>query len=423
MLANTISAGIKEVWDDTYQIVHFKQSVFRAMAVTGLADKLKKGDKLHRIYTSDMVVNTMSATGGYSVQDLTDTDESLTVDQEKEVSFYIKELDELQNHLPVRLKYARKAMNKLWLQIDGDVLGEYDQADNDIDAAYLGGTNNNGITVDETNVDQLFVGGMEKLRVADVIVDVNARFTGDVQRDAANLMPVAIISPQVYSKLLLRVGGKDSAFGDKVAQQGHIGYYLGFNVFVSNALGWSGSLGMATLPVEAETVTINGVAFTFKDEIGTTAGNVHIASTVDITRANFASAINTPGTSVTEAVDAGFVALSTANQNLLKNVVATNDNTNDLMTLKVRGKSFIAVSETLGAAADVWTAALQIQHNLFCTNQATTVIVQKTPNLRIKDAPSAVVGYDFISWGAYGLKTFDDQDAQLVDAKVRTDAF
>src|SRR3990167_5136905 len=99
MLANTISAGIKEVWDDTYQIVHFKQSVFRAIAVTGLADKLKKGDKLHRIYTSDMVVNTMSATGGYSVQDLTDTDESLTVDQEKEVSFYIKELDELQNHL------------------------------------------------------------------------------------------------------------------------------------------------------------------------------------------------------------------------------------------------------------------------------------------------------------------------------------
>jgi flagellar capping protein FliD len=92
---------------------------------------------------------------------------------------------------------------------------------------------------------------------------------------------------------------------------------------------------MATNPTNNDTISINGVTFTFKSTLGTNPGNIKICSSVAKTIANFVNAFNTPGTSISEATDAGFVAFSAADQAKLKNITATNGTT--YITLVAKG--------------------------------------------------------------------------------------
>jgi hypothetical protein len=60
---------------------------------------------------------------------------------------------------------------------------------------------------------------------------------------------------------------------------------------------------------------------------------------------------------------------------------------------------------------------------LFGLANSIDVVIQKEPSMRTKDAPSAKVGYDFITWTACGYKVFNEGKAQMIDAWVRTDNY
>jgi hypothetical protein len=412
--------GIPETWSREYQIVHDKVPVYPAISNYRLASGLKVGDTVHRSYPKSLVANTMGADGSYATQAITDTDETLVINKEYETSFYIKELDELQNSLPVRTQYAKRSMVAIFNQIDGDILGQYDQFTQTLDAGDMGGTASQGVTITTANVKKMFFTAKRLLQKQNIMLDNGARFTGFKSEDDKNQMAVAVISPEVYQNLLEAVDGKDTVFGDKVAQSGHAGMYAGFNLLVSNALGWSASLAYdATTPSATDTVVINGVTFTFQTTIGSTAGNV-LAVTDGVTSlTNLKNFINDTGTT-----SANQIALSSANQLLMRNIVASvTTGATGTLTLKATGKGAVAVSETLTPSADVWTTNLQVQHCLFGLANSIDVVIQKEPSMRTKDAPSAKVGYDFITWTACGYKVFNEGKAQMIDAWVRTDAY
>jgi hypothetical protein len=88
-MANSIIASLKEVWSRDYQDMAEKVRVYSNIANFRLESDLKKGDTAHRPYMSDVTVNTLGSEGSYTRQDITSTDESLSVDQEKEATFYI----------------------------------------------------------------------------------------------------------------------------------------------------------------------------------------------------------------------------------------------------------------------------------------------------------------------------------------------
>lgn len=88
-MANSLSASLRENWSRDYQDTAEKVNVFMNIANYRLEEILSKGQQAHRPYMSDIVVNTLTSEGAYSRQDITSTDEYLTVDQEKEASFYI----------------------------------------------------------------------------------------------------------------------------------------------------------------------------------------------------------------------------------------------------------------------------------------------------------------------------------------------
>jgi len=426
---NTISAGIKETWAKAYQITHHKTPVYPAFANFRLAADLKKGDTVNRHYRNTLVANDMGGDGSYQRQAITDTQEQLVIDKEKEASFYIKELDELQNHLPTRKSHALDAAAAIFNKIDGDILGEYDQFTNDLDDADVtGGADDNGITITTSNVRKLFSRALKKMQRANVRLDNNAKFSGFRKEDFGKSRGVSVLSPDVYQMLLESLDGKETALGDKVGINGHQGRYFGFDLFVSNAVGWSGTLAFGSTDFSnGDTVVINGVTLTMVSSVGTTAGNVLIGGTVADSIDALVACIN-DSESLSAANDGDgpdtvgtdYVELSLANRNLLKNVVATDGTTE--MTLKVIGLGYISVSDTATPSDIIWTIAKQIQHCLFGIAGSVDAVIQKTPNMKVKDRDGKV-GNDIVTWAAYGKKVFNEQKPMMIDVKVRTDSY
>lgn len=414
MGANPNTMTFKTVFSTEYQMSHFKEPVYQILADTRLESDLVKGQTISRSYASDVQVNDMGADGSYSTQAITDTAETLTVSYEKEASIYIKKLDELQAHLPLKQKYGRKLANSLINQIDGDVLLKaYQGAGTTLDDGSFSGTAGNGFVVTASNVATVFVTAMQKLRLKNVVY--NKRFQGGSKLEVPEGMPIAVISPETLSFIELYLGGKDTLLGDQVSRNGYSGYFMGFELFVSNALAWTGTLVLATQPTDGDTVTINGVVFTFKTTLGSTAGNVLIGASAATANTNLVALLNAPGTTTAQGV-----ALSTANQRLVKNIVGTAGAASS--TFVASGWGTVVVSETLTAAADIWTLAKQQLHQIFALSKSISLVVQKNPSLD-ENPVSGKIGRDYIAWTAYGIKVFKDQAPAIVEFAARSDAF
>ena len=399
------SGAFIQFWSRTLQRIHHIKDVYRAISNFGEKEGIMKmGQQFNRPYKTKLTSNAVGTGGSYSRQSITVTNEYLTVDNKEESTFYLEDYEELQNNYPLTASFAKDCAIVLGNHIDGKVFGEYDQADANIDDGDIGGTADNGLTLTTSNVLKMFT--IADTKQSALNIDEGDRW--------------AVFSYQFKEKLIEYLGGKESGLGDTVGKNGKLGNYMGRTIYLSNALGWSSRLEFATNPTADDTIVINGVTFTFKADTITTAGYIHICSDAENTLNQLVAAINTPGTSVTEAADAGFYAVSAADQILLKNIVATDGAT--YMTLKATGKSYVAVSETLTAAADIWTTTKQIQHVLFGQGKPIDVVVQKYPKLEIHHR-DGYIGRDHVTWELFGIKTFDDGDAQLVDCKIRSDAF
>ena len=401
-MSNSLDASIKEVWSMDYQESFDKSNIFESIANFRYESDLKTGDTLNRPYISEVSVNTLGAEGSYTRQDINTTNETLTVDQEKEATFYLKDIDAFQSHYPTRERFAKQCGIKLANRIDGDVLGEVVNADSTLDDSIFGGTAGNGINLTTSNVLRVFSIANRKLRELDN--DPSER-------------KFATLSPYFEQVLIDSLGGREDALGERTGINGHIGRYGGFELFSTNASYWTGTLAIATNPSDGDTVVINGVTFTFKSTLGTTAGNVHIASDAAATVTNFVTSINAPGTTVASADDAGFVALSSADQKKLQDVTATDATTS--LTLVSEGHGHLAVSETLTDDDDVWTDGKEMEHLIFGQGRPSDIIVQKYPNMMTKDR-SGYIGQDIVNYIVYGLKTFDDGDKKMVDVQIDT---
>jgi hypothetical protein len=361
----------------------------------------------------------MGADGSYSVQAITDTAETLTVNKEKEASIYVKDLDLLQAHLPVKQKYGRKLANALINQIDGDVLlATYQGAGTTLTDGDFGGTAGNGLTVTADNIATVFVTAMQKLRLKNVIY--NNRFRGGMTLEVPEGMPIAVISPEMLSYIELYLGGKDTLLGDQVSRNGYSGYFMGFNLFVSNSLPWTATLELPTIPTDTDTLVINGVTLTADaDGAAVGAGHYSIQAAVDDAAASLAELINGTGTAGAD----NYIDVSASDRRLLKNITASYNTGTNLLTLVSSGWGTVVVSETFTAAGNVFTTGKQQIHPIFALSKSVSLVVQKNPSLTDRPSPQARIGLDYIAWTVYGIKVFVDQAPQIVALSVNSAAF
>jgi len=414
---------LKAVWDEEYELSLFKQPTFRIIAETKFEKNLKVGNIFHRTGSGDFVVNAMGASGSYSVQNFADIDETLTVSTKNETSFQLVEWQEVQAHLPTARKYGRKAANALGLQMDADILGyAAGAAGNYIDDGVLGGTAGNPLAVTSGNVASLFANAINTFQAANVSYDPNARFTKDVQLDKIGGMASAIITPAVYQQILMYVGGKTTVLGDTVTRNGHVGEFMGFNLFVSNNLESTFTLTLGATPTANDTFTIAGVTFTFVSVIGTTAGNVLFTTATDATT-NLKALLAAPYTTTATGVKLAIGSL-TANQwvgvqKVFNNISTAGTATTTIVTVK--GISNVALTSNFVSALNTFNTSSGVSSNashiIFAVGKTVSLIAQKYPSLYINPV-SGAVAKDFATWNLYGYNSFLDQTPAMIDARI-----
>ena len=406
-MANSFSASFAAYWSRRMQATNYRTAVYAPIVSMEEQDTLTKGQIVHRPYRSTLYPRVYTRGTAVTIRDLTDTDESLTVNTSMVVPFYIDDLDALQHNYKVLNEYADDTIEVLTNFIDGDVLGEVTNATSKVDDFEINaGTAATGFTLTTANVLSVFTQAKKKLQKQNIKM--------------SNLF--AVISPEFESVLLQFFANRETPLGDTTQQNGHIGTYMGFDLYVSNGLMFEASLVMSTIPTAGDTITINGVAWTAAADGGAAvAGEFSIQTTAALACAQLVDAVNNAtGYAASAGAADTYFEVTAANRDLLMGITASVVSST---TLKIvcEGKGLIAVSETLTPAVDVWTGNKQIQHQLFGKKGCIDLVIQKKPNVDVKEV-SDKLGKNVLSWTLYGLKTFAEGAREMVDIRVRADS-
>lgn len=400
-MANDFSASFKEVWAKEQQRIFYKINVARQIADVSFEPELKEGNTFSRTYRSSNRIQRYTRGTDLVIDDKTDTKEQLVVNQSFGTGFYIDKLDEIQDSYDAGAAYGKDDGIYLSNQIDADILGEYQNATSIVDDGTLGGTTGNGIQVNATNVLDIFAAAKKKLRKQNIPLEMGL---------------FAVISPEMAEVLEKMVAGRDTTKGDEALGNGYMGKYLGFETYNSNQTAGSAVLNLATQPTDGDTVVINGVTFTFKTVLGSTAGNVLIGANAAAAQTNLRAAVNAPTTTNTTQV-----ALSAADARLYLNATMGAFSSNKA-TVVFKGVGTLVVSSVLTAAADGFATATQLQHCLFGVKGGTAFIIQKEASPVFKEEPKRVGG-NVLNVILYGFKTFADGAKMLVDVKLDSSSF
>lgn len=398
------------------QVVRYSTGVYSTQASFEERAKLSSGQAVTRPYIGRFTEQTYTRGSDMTIAAVTETAETLTVATASATPFSVDDLDALQSNYRSMEEYSKGAMAALNKAVDADYLAEVANATSYIDAGDVGGTAGQGISVDVTNVQSIFAAARRKLKLQNVdIVGM-----GDGRADVGNMKPMggagfADINPYVAEKLFLSQAGRESVGGDQIGKNGYMDKYFGFDCYETTNGYWTGTLALATQPTDGDTVTFNGVVFTFKTVLGSTAGNVLIGASAATANTNLAALINTPGTTTAQGV-----ALSAANQALLKRISATAGATSTAFVAK--GYGYVVVSETLTAAADVWTTTTQISHQLLGQKGAIDMVLAVAPKVSVSDIPLQLGKY-VKPHVLYGVKTFLEGAKALVDVKVNSSSW
>ena len=249
---------------------------------------------------------------------------------------------------------------------------------------------------------------LSSLNVLDVLEEAEGELgASDAPYETA--MRAITFGPKSVAKLRRAKADRESKLGDTTLKNGVVGAWMGWTVVSNNNLPWSAQLKIATQPTDGDTVVIQGVTFEFKTTLGTTAGQVLIGASATTARANLKSAIEGGGTAGTDYIEL-------ANKPKFKVRRKRNVTCTSAEDMVFAGYGDIKASETLTAAADVWS--VQYQTSSFMIRGAIDLVLQMM-KLKVGDKEK---GFADLPKGLIGVgtKVFDDGADMMV--KMTQDA-
>lgn len=398
-----VSAFFPEKWASVAQELHKPMAIYRQLANFRAESEMRNGDVFHRAIPGDPYIQPVIRGTDLDQQSTDGTDQSMSIDKEFGFLVGVEEFDEVQSSVPLMATYLKNAMRNLSNVIDSSFLYEVLNATSSLDAGDFGGTAGVGVTLSGSNVFDAMAKVKQKLSEQNI--------------DHSNLY--GVIDPATAFVIESQLGGRETAMGDQVSRNGYDGNMLrfgGMDLYVTNNYTQSIELDLATNPTNGDTVvfTVGGTAitFTFVSVIGSTAGNVLIAGTVDGTRANLETLINAPATTT-----ANGVAFSGATLRLLQSsCVAVNDDSADTLTFYTKGKS-LSGSETLTDATDGFDATEASAYLMFGQKGAVDMVTQVAPRFSKREEPRRET-INLLGTSLWGQKTYTDGAQKLVNLRV-----
>lgn len=322
--------------------------------------------------------------------------EDLTVNTWRTALVTIDDTEDKQSIIDLGRNMMEKMMKQHNNYIEQTVLAEVTNSRFSLDDGNVGGTSGNDMSLNTSNIPQVFIAADTKL---DAI-------------DAPKANRTAVVGGHFLGLLKLQQAGRNTIFGDGVNTRGVVTNLFGWNILYSNNLRYTASLDTSTIFVATDTVTIASVVFTAcANGAASGAGGFSISTTAALATANLVAAINGTGTpGVTTYID-----LSGEDRFLLtqkRGVVATNNTT----SISIVGYGDIVVAEAATPAGTVWSS--QHQDSLF-------LVAGQGPSLVIQIPPKTEVLRAQLQWGdivrslaGHGVKTYADGAREMVRVKI-----
>lgn len=394
-MANDLSASLEGLFSNGIQKNLQSMLVGTQIAGQEAQDALNMGgDTYHKPYIARGVAQTYSRQTDVTMQDHTATDETLVVNTAKVYPFYIDHLDrkQLRKYKATLNHLIQEASFQLNREIDGDFFSEYANANKYFDAGDFSGTPGEAVTLATNNV-------------ANVFSTAHAYLVNTIGQKINYFL---VIDP--YQASIIQQAALSNAFAlaDTTFKNGYAGDFLGFKVYVSTNLNTEADLTIETNPTNGDTISINGVTFTFVSSLGSTAGNVLIGGNAAASVDNLVAAMN-------GAAGAGstYVALTSANRNRMDGLTAT-DNDTSITIVSKRGR--MVLSETLTDGTDGWGD--QVVHALVGERGSIELAVQQQVQVDITQ-PALKLGKNYLPWVLYGKKTFTEGKDRFVDLRIK----
>jgi hypothetical protein len=388
----------KTAFDNAYEEVFQKALVAKKIANTRFQANLKYGASVTRFAYDISGVQVRSVTRGAAstIDSISDSNETLTVNLEKEAVFHISdgEVTQAGPLNPGEVIGGQIAL-KVALDLDGRVFAEVTNAYQTFDTGDLTTLASSGtpITLSSTTVPQMVSRMPAKLRRGANM---------DIQTNLA-----LVVDSYAASDIAQYLLGKNFDIAEAVFKNGYTGDISNAQVYVSEKLKSTATLVSSADYADGETVTINGVVFTFKTTLGSTAGNVLRGTNEATTMAALVALINAPGTTT-----ANGVALSTSDQAKIAGITAATD-ASHTVTLTGVGTGRLVLSETSGTAS--WTS--NYIHAYFGKKGAIDLVVQDMSEVDMRKTPDRRGTNVFSSYLA-GLKTFADGAKKFLDVWI-----
>ena len=391
----------KVAFDNSYQEIFNKTLVAKDIMNMRLEPMLTYGGSVTRVAMDLSAVLVRSTVRGNAstIDSITDTAETLTVNLEKETAFYLSDGEVTQTGPLKAMEFAGKNIaRKLAIDLDGRCFAEVLNASFSFDNGDLttGISSGTAITLSSTTVPQM-------------VTRLGAKLRNKNNQEVMTNMAL-VVDSYAASDISQFIISKNIDLAGATFKNGYVGDVSTAQMYISENLASTSVLSIATTPTDGDTVTIGGVVFTFKTTLGSTAGNVAIAGSADAARLNLSELINAPGTT-----DAGQVALSAANQIIMAQYVAVDVAAADTMTVNGTGTGRTLVSETLTDATDTWTK--NFINAYYGKKGAIDLVVQDQKEVDIRQTSDRRGNNIFSSYLA-GIKTFADGAKKFLNVKI-----
>ena len=385
-MAQNLDAFIPELW--SRRIQYLTRNALVATQICSFEEQpdLKYGDRIHRPYPNDLVVNDYTKYTDTTQQDLIGTDEYLDIDQSKEISFAIDEVDWIQNKYDLENSYVERAAYRLSNDIDGSVLGEVVNANVTCDGSDIGSSG--AISLSTSNC-------------LNAIMTAGAKLTANgCEMDKTWAL---VVSPKTASIIAQTVAQDWFSLADLALKNGYAGNFAGYKVYSSNNVFHKRTISFSSV-VATDAITVAGVTFTFVASIGSTAGNVLKGANDAAALTNLAAAINGGSGAGTN-----YIEVSAADRAKLKNARAHLDGTTGVLT--TAGAVVVSTEDT------TITVGNAEEHAILCRPGAIDLIMQQNIDVRKTPLPKQKADYYIISC-LYGKKTFTEGKNRMVDIKI-----
>lgn len=390
----------KPQFDNAYEEIFQKALVAKNIMNTRFEPILKYGASVERVAydISSVLVRSVTRGSASVIDTIVDSNELLTINIEKEAVFFISDGEVTQTGplnpgevigMQVGMKVAIDLDARCFAQVP-NALYKFDNGD--LTTTVSSGT---PITLSSTTVPQL-------------VSRLGAKLRNKNNQDIMTNM-VLVIDSYGASDITQYLLGKNIDLAGSVFKNGYSGDVSNAQMYISeNLTGEFILTGTGTFSA-AETVTINGVVFTFVTSIGSTPGNVLIGANLAASLTNLAALINTPGTTTAQGV-----ALSSADQstvlNTLKLTATATATTVDVVGV---GSGRMTVAET---AANASVTANYI-HAYYGKKGAIDLVVQDMAKVDMRKTTDRRGTNVFSSYLA-GIKTFADGAKKFLDVLI-----